>query len=103
MVHLPTSLPAHPAAQQPTPSRSIWTIMYSSVSSTFVTVCDFNPSCFLTNVSTSTSILFLSRTVNNSPRKIRCIGDSGRPLCQQPAASKTFHLQLHSWDRNPIG
>ncbi|HEY6346413.1 MAG TPA: FtsX-like permease family protein, partial [Bryobacteraceae bacterium] len=48
------------------------------------------------------SILFLSRTVNNSPRKIRCIGDSGRPLCQQPAASKTFHLQLHSWDRNPL-
>src|SRR2546426_934544 len=25
------------------PNRSMWTIMYRSVSSTFVTVCDFNP------------------------------------------------------------
>ena len=34
----------------------MWTIMYRSVSSTFVTVCDFNLNCFLRNVSTSTSI-----------------------------------------------
>ena len=37
-----------------------WMIMNSSVSSTFVTVCAFNPSCFLMNVSMSTSIPFLS-------------------------------------------
>src|ERR1035437_6845145 len=55
------------------PNRSMWMIMYSSVSSTLVTVCAFSPSCFLINVSTSTSILFLSMAVNNSPQRIRCI------------------------------
>jgi hypothetical protein len=34
----------------------MWTIMYWSFSSTFVTVWAFNPNCFLINVSTSTSI-----------------------------------------------
>jgi predicted DNA-binding transcriptional regulator AlpA len=34
----------------------MWTTMYRSVSSTVVTVCAFNPSCFLRNVSMSTSI-----------------------------------------------
>src|ERR1017187_6086809 len=55
------------------PNRSMWMILYSSVSSTLVTVCAFSPSCFLVNVSTSTSILFLSMAVNNSPQRIRCI------------------------------
>src|ERR1035441_5657273 len=55
------------------PNRSMWMILYSSVSSTLVTVCAFSPSCFLINVSTSTSILFLSMAVNNSPQRIRCI------------------------------
>jgi hypothetical protein len=57
-VYLPTSPPADSATQQPTRSRSMWTIMNRSVSSTFVTVCAFSPSCFLRNVSISTSILF---------------------------------------------
>src|SRR5664279_4979519 len=83
------------------PSRSMWMIMYLSVSSTLVTVCAFNLSCFLRNVSMSTSILFLSVAVHHSPQKIRCIGDSNQPLHRQPAASKTLRLQLHFRDRNP--
>jgi hypothetical protein len=47
----------------------MWTIMYRSVSSAFVTVCAFNFSCFLRNVSISNSIPFLSVAVNNSPSK----------------------------------
>src|ERR1035441_5196839 len=63
------------------PNRSMWMIMYSSVSSTLVTVCAFSPSCFLINVSTSTSILFLSMAVNNSPQRIRCseVSSPGQP------------------------
>src|ERR1017187_8372353 len=83
------------------PSRSMWMIMYLSVSSTLVTVCAFNLSCFLRNVSMSTSILFLSVAVHHSPQKIRCIGDSAQPLHRQPAASKTLRLQLHFRDGNP--
>src|ERR1039457_6936441 len=83
------------------PSRSMWMIMYLSVSSTLVTVCAFNLSCFLKNVSMSTSILFLSVAVHHSPQKIRCIGDSDQPLHRQPAASKTLRLQLHFRDGNP--
>src|ERR1019366_7490891 len=83
------------------PSRSMWMIMYLSVSSTLVTVCAFNLSCFLRNVSMSTSILFLSVAVHHSPQKIRCIGDSDQPLHRQPAASKTLRLQLHFRDGNP--
>src|ERR1035441_8272233 len=82
------------------PSRSMWMIMYLSVSSTLVTVCAFNLSCFLRNVSMSTSILFLSVAVHHSPQKIRCIGDSNQPLHRQPAASKTLRLQLHFRDGN---
>src|ERR1039457_2493525 len=82
------------------PSRSMWMIMYLSVSSTLVTVCAFNLSCFLRNVSMSTSILFLSVAVHHSPQKIRCIGDSDQPLHRQPAASKTLRLQLHFRDGN---
>src|ERR1017187_3431716 len=82
------------------PSRSMWMIMYLSVSSTLVTVCAFNLSCFLGNVSMSTSILFLSVAVHHSPQKIRCIGDSDQPLHRQPAASKTLRLQLHFRDGN---
>src|ERR1039457_170716 len=82
------------------PSRSMWMIMYLSVSSTLVTVCAFNLSCFLRNVSMSTSILFLSVAVHHCPQKIRCIGDSDQPLHRQPAASKTLRLQLHFRDRN---
>src|SRR5437764_14240507 len=52
------------------PSRSMWTIMYPSVSSTFVTVCAFNPSCFLRNVSTSTSILFLSMAITTALKRL---------------------------------
>src|ERR1700745_2092117 len=78
----------------------MWTIMNRSVSSTFVTVCAFNPSCFLRKVSISTSILFFSGAVNNTPQRIRWIGDSGRPFCRQPAASATLQLQLHFWDTN---
>src|ERR1019366_6886815 len=84
------------------PSRSMWMIMYLSVSSTLVTVCAFNLSCFLRNVSMSTSILFLSVAVHHSPQKIRCIGDSDQPLHRQPAASKTLRLQLHFRDRNQM-
>src|ERR1035441_8444038 len=84
------------------PSRSMWMIMYLSVSSTLVTVCAFNLSCFLRNVSMSTSILFLSVAVHHSPQKIRCIGDSNQPLHRQPAASKTLRLQLHFRDGNPF-
>src|SRR5664279_3374009 len=84
------------------PSRSMWMIMYLSVSSTLVTVCAFNLSCFLRNVSMSTSILFLSVAVHHSPQKIRCIGDSDQPLHRQPAASKTLRLQLHFRDGNHI-
>src|ERR1017187_1020068 len=83
------------------PSRSMWMIIYLSVSSTLVTVCAFNLSCFLRNVSMSTSILFLSVAVHPSPQKIRCIGDSDQPLHRQPAASKTLRLQLHFRDGNP--
>src|ERR1035441_2800477 len=82
------------------PSRSMWMIMYLSVSSTLVTVCAFNLSCFLRNVSMSTSILFLSVAVHHSPQKIRCIGDSDQPLHRQPAASKPLRLQLHFRDGN---
>jgi hypothetical protein len=39
----------------------MWTNRHLSVSSTFLTVCAFNLSCFLRNVSMSTSILFLSK------------------------------------------
>src|ERR1017187_7262918 len=84
------------------PSRSMWMIIYLSVSSTLVTVCAFNLSCFLRNVSMSTSILFLSVAVHHSPQKIRCIGDSDQPLHRRPAASKTLRLQLHFRDGNPI-
>src|ERR1017187_3666136 len=84
------------------PSRSMWMIMYLSVSSTLVTVCAFNLSCFLRNASMSTSILFLSVAVHHSPQKIRCIGDSDQPLHRQPAASKTLRLQLHFRDGNPV-
>src|ERR1017187_10213306 len=55
------------------PNRSMWMILYSSVSSTLVTVCAFSPSCFLINVSTSTSILFLSMAVYNSHQRSRRI------------------------------
>ena len=82
------------------PNRSMWTIMYRSPSSTFVTLCAFNPNCFLRNVSTSTSIPFLRWLLIPSPQKIRCIGDSGRPLPWQPTASKTLHLQLHFWGKS---
>src|ERR1022692_394508 len=82
------------------PSRSMWMIIYLSVSSTLVTVCAFNLSCFLRNVSMSTSILFLSVAVHHSPQKIRCIGDSDQPLHRQTAASKTLRLQLHFRDGN---
>src|ERR1039457_4867709 len=82
------------------PSRSMWMIMYLSVSSTLVTLCVFNLSGFLKNVSMSPSILFLSVAVHHSPQKIRCIGDSDQPLHRQPAASKTLRLQLHFRDGN---
>src|ERR1039457_1802333 len=82
------------------PSRSMWMIMYLSVSSTLVTVCAFNLSCFLRNVSMSTSILFLSVAVHHSPQKIRCIGDSAQPLLRYPDASKTLRLQLPFRDGN---
>ena len=49
--------------------------IYPLVSSAFVTVCAFNPSCFLINVSMSTAI-FLSRDVNSSPQRIGCFRDS---------------------------
>ena len=45
----------------------MWMTKYPLLSSTFLTVCAFNPSCFLMNVSMSTSILFPSRVVNKQP------------------------------------
>ena len=62
--------------------------MYLSVSSTLVTVCAFNPSCFLINVSTSTSIRFLSMAINNYLRKVRRIEVS----CPRSAAN-LLHLK----------
>src|SRR5207245_140423 len=45
--------------------------------------------------------LFLSLAVNDSSRKIRCIGDSGPPTPLPTCCIQTLHLQLHSWDRSP--
>jgi len=52
----------------------MWTIMNRSVSSTLVTVCAFNPSCFLRNVSTSTSIPSLSVAVTTALKGLDGLG-----------------------------
>src|SRR5271166_6456581 len=84
------------------PSRSIWMTIYPLVSSAVVTVCAFNPSCFLINVSMSTSI-FLSRDVNSIPPKDWMFSGftPSRPP-RQHAAFKTLQLQLHFLGQQPV-
>jgi hypothetical protein len=67
--------------------------MYRSVSSTLVTVCAFNPSCFLMNVSMSTSILFLSVAVNNNPQRL---DESG--FHADHVAANLLHLKLFNFN-----
>src|ERR1017187_10429895 len=72
-VHLAAALPAESATQQPSPQpvdvddHVLLGLLHSRHG------VRLQPSCFLINVSTSTSILFLSMAVNNSPQRIRCI------------------------------
>ena len=71
----------------------MWTIMYCSVSSTLVTVCAFNPSCFLMNVSMSTSIPLLS----GLPRAALKGLDESRIQASRSVA-KLLHLKLFSFN-----
>src|ERR1035437_9241891 len=70
------------------PNRSMWTIMYRSVSSTFVTVCAFNPSCFLRNVSISTSI---SSSLGPSTTALKELDGSGIQAAH--SAGNLLHLK----------
>jgi hypothetical protein len=67
----------------------MWTIMYRSVSSTLVTACDFNPSCFLMNVSMSTSIPLLSGPPTAALKRL----DEARIQAGRSEA-KLLHLKL---------
>jgi hypothetical protein len=69
------------------------TIMYSSVSSTLVTVCAFNPNCFLMNVSMSTSIPLLSGPPTAALNRL----DESRIQASRSAA-KLLHLKLFNFN-----
>src|SRR5271157_1394319 len=97
-MHPPASLSAETATQQPTSQPVDMDDHIPLGFPAFVTVCAFNPSCFLINVSMSTSI-FLSRDVNSIPPKDWMFSGftPSRPP-RQHAAFKTLQLQLHFWD-----
>jgi len=104
-VHLPAALLTDPATEQPLPSLSMSTTMAFSVSSTFVTVCAFNPNCFLRNVSMSTSILCLPVACKQASKRLDVSG-----FHNGHSAASLFYLKrfkfikfnLHFWERNPI-
>src|SRR5271157_4345357 len=101
-MHPPASLSAETATQQPTSQPVDMDDHIPLGFPAFVTVCAFNPSCFLINVSMSTSI-FLSRDVNSIPPKDWMFSGftPSRPP-RQHAAFKTLQLQLHFWDSSPF-
>jgi hypothetical protein len=75
--------------------------MYRSVSSTVVTVCAFNPSCFLRNVSMSTSIT--SSPGLSTTAALKELDGSGIQVAQsalQLLYLKVLQLQLHFRDTN---
>src|SRR6266705_3353337 len=81
------------------PIRSMKIIRLSSLFSTLVTRWPFKRSCFLINVSMSTSVLSFLWSVWKQPTKgYRTRG--AFPLSTQ--GFKSLQLQLHFWGRNHI-
>src|ERR1700732_3533700 len=74
----------------------------ASVSSTLVTVWAFKRSCFLINVSMSTSVP-PSLCVGKQRRRIqRRRGAPQPPVKPHPFAAPRLPGQLHSWERSPF-
>src|SRR3954470_7841854 len=83
------------------PSRSIYTSMHSSVSSTLVTVCAFKCNCFLIKVSMSTSVPVLSYSLVGNTKLARYRGALQILGPTQLQALKRVQLRLHFSERNP--
>src|SRR6185369_3337212 len=83
------------------PSRSMYTSMHSSVSSTLVTVWAFKRNCFLIKVSMSTSVRVLSYSLVGNTKLTRCRGAAQIPVNPQLQTFQGLQLPLHFSDRNP--